>query len=55
VETKTGAGAWATVTRAWGMALTETVTVTAGTTQVRVTALNGAAESSPVTVTAVGA
>jgi hypothetical protein len=55
VETKTGAGAWTTVTRAWGMALTETVTVTAGTTQVRVTALNGAAESSPVTVTAVGA
>ena len=55
VETKTGAGAWITAARAWGMALTETVTVTAGTTQVRVTALNGAAESSPVTVTAVGA
>jgi len=55
VETKTGAGAWTAATRAWGMALTETVTVTAGTTQVRVTALNGAAESSPVTVTAVGA
>lgn len=55
VETKTGAGAWTTVTRDWGMALTETVTVTAGTTQARVTALNGAAESSPVTVTAVGA
>jgi len=55
VETKTGAGAWATATRAWGMALSETVTVLAGTTQVRVTALNGAAESAPVTVTAVGA
>jgi len=55
VETKTGAGAWAAVTRDWGMAVTETVTVTAGTTQVRVIALNGAAESSPVTVTAVGA
>lgn len=55
VETKTGAGAWATATRVWGMALTEKVTVTAGTTQVRVTALNGAAASTPVTVTAVGA
>jgi len=55
VETKTVAGAWTTATRAWGMALTETVTVTAGTTQVRVTALNGATESAPVTVTAVGA
>lgn len=55
VETKTGAGAWTTATRAWDMALTETVTVTAGTTQVRVAALNGAAASTPVTVTAVGA
>lgn len=55
VETKTGAGAWTTATRAWGMALTETVAVLAGTTQVRVTALNGATESAPVTVTAVGA
>ncbi len=55
VETKTGAGAWITATRAWGMALSETVTVLSGTTQVRVTALNGAAESAPVTVTAVGA
>lgn len=55
VETKTGAGAWTAVTRAWDMAITETITVTAGTTQVRVTALNGATESAPVTVTAVGA
>jgi len=55
VETKTGAGSWITATRAWGMALTETVTVLSGTTQVRVTALNGATESAPVTVTAVGA
>lgn len=55
VETKTGAGPWTTATRAWGMAITETVTVPTGTTQVRVTALNGAAESAPVTVTAVGA
>lgn len=55
VETKTGAGAWTTATRAWDMAVTETVTVLSGTTQVRVTALNGAAESAPVTVTAVGA
>ncbi len=55
VETKTGAGAWTTATREWGMAVTETVTVASGTTQVRVTALNGAAASTPVTVTAVGA
>lgn len=56
VELKTGAGAWATITRAWGMNLTETITgVPAGTTQARVTALNGAAESSAVTVTATGA
>lgn len=55
VETKTGSGTWTAATRAWDMALTEAVTVTAGTTQVRVIALNGAAESTPVTVTAVGA
>lgn len=55
VETKTGAGSWTTATRVWDMAITETITVPAGTTQVRVTALNGAAESAPVTVTAVGA
>lgn len=55
VETKTGTGAWTTATREWGMALTEKITVPAGTTQVRVTALNGTAASTPVTVTAVGA
>lgn len=55
VDTKTGTGPWVTASRAWAMALTETVTVSAGVTQVRVTALNGAAESTPVTTTALGA
>lgn len=55
VESKTGAGAWVTKTRDWDMALEESLTVAGGTTQVRVTALNGATESAPVTVTALGA
>lgn len=55
VEAKTGTGAWAEITRAWAMYLEETFTAAAGTTQVRVTALNGATASPIVTVTAVGA
>jgi len=56
VEVKTGAGAWAEVSRYSTMRLYETITgVPAGTTQVRVTALNGAAASTTKTVTATGA
>ena len=55
VETKTGTGAWTEATRAHPANRSETVTVPAGTTLVRVTALNGATASTPVTVTAVGA
>jgi hypothetical protein len=55
VETKTGTGAWTTATRDAPMNLNETVTVPAGTTQVRVTALNGGTASAPVTTTAIGA
>jgi hypothetical protein len=55
VETKTGTGAWTEATRARPANRSEAITVPAGTTLVRVTALNGATAATPVTVTAVGA